>query len=116
MVFSLAPNWLAICLFSSPLTTREKTSRSRGVSEAYRSWSTVISACCSLELRLSATARWTASSRSLILARFSNKLHRASFHCPHRGGHVALTGDKNDRKIHVRISQFPLQIEAAQIG
>jgi hypothetical protein len=33
MVISLVPNWSAICLLSIPLTTRPKTSVSRGVSE-----------------------------------------------------------------------------------
>ena len=36
MVFSAAPSSPATCLFSKPVTTNEKTSRSRGVSVSYR--------------------------------------------------------------------------------
>ena len=51
IVISLVPSSAAICLFSSPETTRGKTSRSRGVSKSNRSRSTAISASRSRRAR-----------------------------------------------------------------
>ena len=52
----------------------------------------------------------------LIVKGLGQKLQRACFHRPHRHRNVAVTGEKNNRDLNVRLGQVLLQIEASKSG
>ena len=114
MVFSAAPSSPATCLFNKPVTTNEKTSRSRGVSVSYRRWISAFSACFANRIPRATDGAANRVQEFVTRERFLEEIHRPGFHGPHARGHVPVTGDEDDGdRVALPIERL-LELEAVQ--
>ena len=114
-VISLIPSSAAICLFNRPETTNAMVSRSRGVSDACESRSARNSRLASKRSAAALDRLPDGRQQHLIAEWLGQELHCPSLHRLHRGRHVAITGDEDDR--HIRpIDDALLEIETIEVG
>ena len=115
-VISRVPSSAATCLFSNPLHDQAHhfalTWGQLLVTGTYLGQLRALGE----RLPISGQGLLDGSQQLLIVEWLGEKFHGACLHGSHRGGNIALAGNKNDGKGTVRRGQLALEINPAQSG